>query len=286
MVTGSDLKGLLCPFLLLIFIYLVWFMRYLVWRLFEFVEPLFLMLILSYFVILLFSIFFLKKDAKKSLSEVFKVHSYGLIPIAMVFAFIFQAVWFTISLNMDANLEFLSFPSLKGYESYAVYSTPLAFMLYAAFAVFGAFVEEVAFRGYVQSRIASKYDHTVGVFIASLLFSLQHVHVFNLEWIQKFFQTQFIYVLCFGIFVGYLFFKSEEDLWSVPCIPRAHEHLQCFSTNQSDIHIPICHASSNNCSFLFHDSTSPTCTYRGDNTYNEQHEVFLSEWREFHSGLT
>jgi len=214
MVTRSDLKGLLCPFLLLIFIYLVWFMRYLVWRLFEFVEPLFLMLILSYFVILLFSIFFLKKDAKKSLSEVFKVHSYGLITIALFFAFVFQAVWFTVSLNMDSNLEFLSFPSLKGYESYAVYSVPLAFILYAAFAVFGAFVEEVTFRGYVQSRIASKYGHTVGVFVASLLFSLQHVHVFNLEWIQKFFQTQFIYVLCFGIFVGYLFFKSEEDLWS------------------------------------------------------------------------
>jgi membrane protease YdiL (CAAX protease family) len=213
--TKGGLRGLLCPFLLLILIYLIWFVRYLVWGLFEFLELLFLMLIISYLVVLLLSIFFLKKDAKRSFSEVFRVRSFGVISIALVFAFVFQAVWFTMSLTMGGDLDLLSFPSLRGYEGYAVYSIPSAFMLYIAFSVFGAFVEEVTFRGYVQSRIASRHGQVISVVIASLLFSLQHIHVFQLGWIEEFFQTQFIYVLCFGVFVGYLFFKSEEDVWSV-----------------------------------------------------------------------
>ena len=143
------------------------------------------------------------------------MRSYGTIPIAIVFAFVFQAVWFTMSLTIGADLDLLSFPGLREYESYAVYSVPLAFVLYVVFAVFGAFVEEVTFRGYVQSRIASRCGHVISVFIASLLFSLQHVHIFQLDWIIDFFQTQFIYVFCFGIVVGYLFLKSKQDIWSV-----------------------------------------------------------------------
>lgn len=55
----------------------------------------------------------------------------------------------------------------------------------------------------------------MGILCASLIFSLQHIHIFSLSWIARFFQTQFIYVFCFGIFIGYLFIKSSEDLWSV-----------------------------------------------------------------------
>ena len=58
-------------------------------------------------------------------------------------------------------------------------------------------------------------SNAASVAIASLLFSLQHIHVFQLDWILDFLQTQFIYVFCFGIFVGYFFFKSEGALWGV-----------------------------------------------------------------------
>lgn len=205
----------MCPSLLLILIHLVWYARHPIWRWFESVEPIFLMLILSYSAVLLLSVFFLKKDAKRSLSKVLKVRGHSVILIAILFAFLFQAVWLSIGLGIGGNLEFLAFSGLRGYESYAVYSLVLAFTLYVVFAVFGAFVEEVAFRGYVQSRIASRQGHIAGALIASLFFSLQHIHVFQLDWIEKFFQTQFIYVFCFGIFVGYLFLKSKEDIWSV-----------------------------------------------------------------------
>ncbi len=212
---GDGMRGVLCPSLLLAFIYSVWLARYPMGRLFEFVEPLFLMLILSYLVVLFLSMFFLKKDAKRSLSEVFKVRSYGAISIAVVFAVVFQAVQFTIILTIGGNMDFLSFPSLEEYGSYAVYSLPFAFVLYVVLAVFGAFVEEVTFRGYMQSRVASRHGQVAGVFIASLLFSLQHIHIFQLNWIVEFFETQFLYVICFGVFVGYLFFKSQETIWGV-----------------------------------------------------------------------
>jgi len=138
-----------------------------------------------------------------------------MVFIGVFFAFLFQAIWFLISLGIGSKLDFLPFPSLKGYEDYAVYSFFLGFVLYFAFAIFGAFVEEVAFRGYIQSRITSRYGHIMGIFVASLFFALQHIHIFQLDWIERFFQTQFIYVFCFGIFIGYFFFKSKEDLWSV-----------------------------------------------------------------------
>jgi len=174
-----------------------------------------LMLILSYFVVLLLSTLFLKKDAKKSLSTILKTHGCRYCLIGIVFACVFQAIWFLFSLVIGGSLVGLPFPSLKGYENYAVYSVVSGFALYLVFAVFGAFVEEVAFRGYVQSRIASRYGNIMCVFVSSLFFSLQHIHIFELDWIWRFFQTQFIYVLCFGIFAGYLFVKSNEDLWSV-----------------------------------------------------------------------
>jgi len=203
------------PLLLLVFIFLVWFVRYPMWGYFNFAEPIFLMLILSYSVVLFLSLFLLKRDAKRALSKVFEMRGFSMVFFGVVFAFLFQGVWFLISLGVGGKLEFLSFPSLRGYEDYAVYSILSAFLLYAVFAVFGAFVEEVAFRGYIQSRIASRHGSIVGIFVASLFFSLQHIHVFQLDWIMRFLQRQFVYVFCFSIFVGYLFIKSKENIWSI-----------------------------------------------------------------------
>jgi hypothetical protein len=113
MTSQSRLRIFVGPFLLLILIYLVWFIRYPTWRLFESVEPLFLMLVSSYLAVLLLSMFFLKKDARKPLSQVFKIHGYSMVVIGVVFAFLFQAIWFLISLGIGSKFEFLSFPSLN-----------------------------------------------------------------------------------------------------------------------------------------------------------------------------
>ena len=177
-------------------------------------EPIFVMLILSYSVVLLFSILLLKRDSKKSLSKVFKMNNSHTILIGVILALLFQAVWFSISWSVGCNLQVTSL-GLKGYESYAIYSTPLALLLYVVDSVFGAFVEEINFRSYIQTRIGSRPRCIPSILLASLLFSLQHIHIFQFNWIERFFQTQFIYVFCFGIYVGYLFVKSKENLWSV-----------------------------------------------------------------------
>jgi membrane protease YdiL (CAAX protease family) len=138
-----------------------------------------------------------------------------MVRIGVVSALLCLGIWYLISYLTWSKFEFTSFPSLSGYENYSVSSLPLAFALQLVFLVFGAFVEEVAYRGYVQARISSKYGVITGISIATLFFSLQHIHIFQLSWIEPFFQTQFAHVILFGILVGYLFFKSKENVWSV-----------------------------------------------------------------------
>jgi membrane protease YdiL (CAAX protease family) len=173
------------------------------------------MLILSYFAVLMLALFLLKKDSKKPLSTVFKRSGHSLVLVGIVFALFYLGLWYLISFAIGGRFGFTSFPSLSGYENYAVYSLPLAFGLQLAFTVLGAFAEEVAYRGYVQTRISSKHGYAVAIFVATLLFSLQHIHIFQLSWIDKFLQTQFLHVMLFGFFTGYLFLRSKENIWSV-----------------------------------------------------------------------
>lgn len=123
--------------------------------------------------------------------------------------------FYSVSFLLGSQFEFTSFPSLRGFESYAIYSVPSAFILYLIFSVFGAFSEEVAYRGYVQTRISGRYGLAAGVIVSSLFFSLQHIHVFETSWLIQFFQMQLLHVFLGGVFGGYLFFKRGENIWSV-----------------------------------------------------------------------
>lgn len=55
----------------------------------------------------------------------------------------------------------------------------------------------------------------VDIFVSTLFFSLYHIHVFQVGWLEWFFQIQFSYVLLFGMFTGYFFVKSKGNLWAV-----------------------------------------------------------------------
>jgi membrane protease YdiL (CAAX protease family) len=215
MASQSGWRVFLGPFALLVVSYLIYLLRYPLWWLLTSVEPIFGMLILSYSAVLFLALFLLKKDSKKPLSSVFKRSSPSMFLVGIIFALLYLGLWYLISFIIGSSFEFTSFPSLRGYENYTVYLLPLAFVLYLAFSIFGAFVEEVAYRGYVQTRISSRYGYILGIFVATLFFSLQHIHIFQPNWIENFFQTQFVHVFFFGIFAGYLFFKSNENLWGV-----------------------------------------------------------------------
>ncbi len=186
MVLQKAWRVFLSSFLILITSYAIYFVRYPIWG--WSMEPIFAVLILSYLVILILAIILIKKDLKKSISSFFGFHGSQLILVGLGLAFLFQALWYGINLATGAKLEFLTFPMLRGYELYTYYSLSLAFALYAVFSTFGAFAEEVTYRGYVQTRISAKYGVAVGIIVSTIFFSLQHIHVFQLPWIETSFK--------------------------------------------------------------------------------------------------
>ncbi len=209
----NNFRALLGALLLLMISFSVYALRYPIWSL-NFVEPIFVVLILSYLTVFVVALLLLKKDMDKSLKNFFRFRGFRWILAGIAFAVLFQAVWITFSLGLGGTVN-VSFDDLRGYAGYAFYSLPLAFALYCTFAVFGAFTEEVAYRGYVQSKVSLNYGVTAGITVSALFFALQHLHIFQLNWIVTFFQGQFIYVLFFGLFAGYFFFKSKHDIWAV-----------------------------------------------------------------------
>jgi membrane protease YdiL (CAAX protease family) len=215
-------------FLLLIISYVIYFVRYPMWDFFSVVEPIFAFSFLSYFIVFAVALLLLKRDSKKSLSSVFKKKDSLMVLMGLLFALLYLGLWYLISFGLGSKIEFGSFPSFSGFENYAVYSVALAFGLYLAFSVFGAFAEEVAYRGYVQTRISSRFGNFAGVLVATLFFSLQHIHVFQSGWLIQFFQTQVLHLVLFGIFVGYLFLKSKENIWSAFSF---HAVLNIFSVS-------------------------------------------------------
>jgi membrane protease YdiL (CAAX protease family) len=215
MKTEKAWRVFLGSFLLLILSYLIYFFRYPMWNIFSNIEPIFVFSFLSYFIIFVAALLLLKKDSGKSLPSVFRNKGNLMILMGLIFALLYLGLWYLISFGFGSLIEFGSFPSLIDFEDYAIYSLPLALGLYLLFSVFGAFAEEVAYRGYVQTRISSRFGNFIGILVATLFFSLQHIHVFQSGWVIQFLQKQLLHVVLFGIFVGYLFVKSKENIWSV-----------------------------------------------------------------------
>ena len=226
--SSKGWRVFLGSFVLLVVSYIIYFVRYPMWNFFSFIEPIFVFSFLSYFIVFIIALILLKKDSGKSLSSLFENKGSLMILMGLVFALLYLGLWYLISFVLGSKIEFNSFPSLTGFEDYAVFSLPLAFSLYLVFSIFGAFSEEVAYRGYVQTRISSKYGPILGILVATLFFSLQHIHVFQSGWFMQFIQNQLLHVVLFGIFIGYLFLKSKENIWSVFAF---HAMLNFFSVS-------------------------------------------------------
>ena len=222
----KNWRVFLGSFVLLIVSYLIYFVRYPMWQSFVPVEVISSLSMLSYFIVLLIALFLLKKDSKKSLSSVFKNKGNLFILIGLAFGLIYLGLFYSISFLLGSTFEFTAFPSLRGFESYAVYSIWSAFILYLSFSVFGAFAEEVAYRAYVQTRVAGRNGYVIGIIVSALFFSFQHIHVFEISWLIQFAQTQFVHAFIFGVFGGYLFFKSRDNIWSTFSF---HAFLNIFS---------------------------------------------------------
>lgn len=210
-----DWKIFLGSLSLLVISYIIYFLRYPLWQSIVHIELISLMLISSYSIVLVASFILIRVDLKKSFSDFFRITNYRTILISLGFAVLFQIVYYPINIILGSNIELIAFPTLRGFETYAFFSLFTAFFSYLIFSVFGAFTEEIAYRGYVQEKISSKYGYLLGIFISTFLFSLQHIHVFQFNWLGRFLQTQFIYVIMFGFFIGCLYHKSKSQIWNV-----------------------------------------------------------------------
>ena len=208
-------RVLLGSVLLLLLSYLIYFIRYPMWQFFSTLEPIFAIMFLSYFIIFTVALLLLRKDSKKNLSDVFKNNSNLMILSGLLFGLLYLGLYYLISFGLGSSFELGSFPNLRGFEDYTFFSVGSVFVLYLLFSVFGGFAEEVAYRGYVQTRVAGRYGVVVGIVISTLFFSLEHIHLFQAYWILQFVQGQLLHVVLFGVFVGYLFYRSGENIWSV-----------------------------------------------------------------------
>ena len=208
-------RVLLGSVLLLLLSYLIYFIRYPMWQFFSTLEPIFAIMLLSYFIIFSVALLLLRKDSRKSLSDVFKINSNLVLLSGLLFGLLYLGLYYLVSFGLGSSFEFGDFPNLRGFEDYTFYSVGSVFVLYLLFSVFGGFAEEVAYRGYVQTRVAGRYGVVVGIVASTLFFSLEHIHVFQADWILQFVQGQLLHVVLFGVFVGYLFYRSGENIWSV-----------------------------------------------------------------------
>ena len=221
-------RVLLGSILLLLISYLIYFVRYPMWQFFSILEPIFAIMFLSYFIIFTVALILLRKDSRKNLSDVFKNNSNFMILSGLLFGLLYLGLYYIISFGLGSSFEFGSFPNLRGYEDYSFYSVVSVFALYLLFSVFGGFAEEVAYRGYVQTRFSEKYGALIGIIASTLFFSLQHIHVFQASWVLQFVQSQLLHVILFGIFTGYLFYRCGENIWSVVAF---HVLLNAFAVS-------------------------------------------------------
>lgn len=224
-------KSILHPFVLLFIVLITWYVRLQVWYGLKFVETVFALLVTSYIAVLFIAVAFLKKDSHQSLKTILRTGKNRLFIYGVAFSILHQLLLVAFGLATHGTVEVTEWLGLKGYESYAVYSLPLAFMLYLAFVTIGAFVEEVAYRGYVQSRITKGYGVLLGIVFASVIFSLQHIHIFNVRWISHFLESQLLLVFLFGLFTGYFFYRTKQSLKGVIAF-----HI---TTNIFDVALPV-----------------------------------------------
>jgi membrane protease YdiL (CAAX protease family) len=208
-------KSILYPSVLLFAVLVTWYVRSQVWFGLESVEIVFALLVSSYVVLLFIAIAFLKKDLHQSVKAMLRTGKNVLFIYGVVLSVLFQVLSVVFCLATGGTVKVVEWFSLEGYENYAVYSLPLAFTLYLTFAIFGAFVEEVTYRGYVQSRVTKEHGALVGIAFSSVIFTLQHFHIFDARWISRFVESQLLHVFLFGLFAAYFFFKTKLSLKGV-----------------------------------------------------------------------
>jgi membrane protease YdiL (CAAX protease family) len=209
MALKNGLRVFIGSLLLLAISYVIYVVRYPMWSITSPVELPYIGMFLTYFAVFAVALVLIKKDMKTKLTDIFKLKDTYVVLLGLLLAVLLNVLTFGFTSLLGGKMDPVSFASST------LASLPFAFTIYFLYGTFCSFAEEVAYRAYAQSIISSKYGVVVGIFGSSMFFSLQHIHVFQVSWLEWFFSTQFISVLLFGIFAGYFFMKSKGNLWAV-----------------------------------------------------------------------
>ena len=127
MTSEKGLRVFLGSLILLVVSLFIYYIRYPMWQYFSFIEPIFALELISYFIVFTIALLLLKKDSRKSLSSVLKNKRSLMVILGLLFALLYLGLWYLISFGLGSKIEFGSFPSLRGFENYTVYSLSLAF---------------------------------------------------------------------------------------------------------------------------------------------------------------
>jgi membrane protease YdiL (CAAX protease family) len=195
-----------------------------------------LLLMVGFYAIIFAAVFAFLRQGGEGISNL-GLRASGLwmtILLAAVLGFVAQLIWMVIISVASGSLVF-NFGAMSG-------GTFFATVLVGAVLV--GFVEEGAFRGYIQRKFASSYGFIRALILTSFLFMIIHVQFYTLlrladpsvmaqatqqlgltqaqVWeIMQFAVTQTVIMIsALGLFLGYLYFKSGQNL-----LPPAAFHI-------------------------------------------------------------
>ncbi|MDI6884035.1 MAG: type II CAAX endopeptidase family protein [Hadesarchaea archaeon] len=185
-----------------------------------------ILLTVGFYVIIFLVVFALLRKEGEGISSLgFRVSGLTLIPLAVVFGFVAQLIWILI-LSVAGGLVF-DFGALPA-------GTFLALVLVDAVLV--AFVEESAFRGFIQRKLTAGYGFIRSLILTSFLFMIIHIQFYiflrlmdpsvmqqatqlfgiTAEQVWTIMLTGLtqtvIMIFALGLFLGYIYHKSNQNL--------------------------------------------------------------------------
>lgn len=125
---------------------------------------------------------------------------YGLVPVVFVFSFNY-IMYFVLFLLVPEQMDNIAGNTVG--DSNILNNMFVGFFLIC---IIAPFVEEVVFRGMIQRGLTVSTNFIIGLFVASVLFTLIHIPSFTSGFVIPY--VTFIFVA--GLTLGYAYYKSNS----------------------------------------------------------------------------
>jgi len=161
---------------------------------------------LNLMVFIVFSIIIFKKKLFFNLSNLKKDIKVGFFSCFLAFP-IFMFIFSIINFVIEELFKIKNIPNQVAIEYLKhTYNTPYFFLAVIIIILFAPFIEELLFRGFLQSFLKNYFSYKTSIFITSFLFS-----IFHFSNSQKISNIPILITLFFlGSFLGFLFEKQKS----------------------------------------------------------------------------